>query len=219
MIAFIVGGGRGGSYLAHDLEGQGYAVKIIDQRPEVVAKLRQEFGGTIVCGDGCSPQVLEEAGIDKASLVVAMTAGDEDNLVICRLSKRHFGVPRVIARVNNPRNEWLYTRAWGVDVAVSQVHLTAKLIEEEIGLGELVTLLKLQRGEVALVELVLPDGARAAGRALRDTGLPSESIIVSIIRDGGLVFPRGDTVLQPQDEILAVTTVRAEAALKAALAA
>ena len=219
MIAFIVGGGRGGSYLAHDLEGQGYAVKIIDQRPEVVAKLRQEFGGTIVCGDGCSPQVLEEAGIDKASLVVAMTAGDEDNLVICRLSKRHFGVPRVIARVNNPRNEWLYTRAWGVDVAVSQVHLTAKLIEEEIGLGELVTLLKLQRGEVALVELVLPDGARAAGRALRDSGLPSESIIVSIIRDGRLVFPRGDTVLQPQDEILAVTTVRAEAALKAALAA
>ncbi len=219
MIAFIVGGGRGGSYLAHDLEGQGYAVKIIDQRPEVVAKLRQEFGGTIVCGDGCSPQVLEEAGIDKASLVVAMTAGDEDNLVICRLSKRHFGVPRVIARVNNPRNEWLYTRAWGVDVAVSQVHLTAKLIEEEIGLGELVTLLKLQRGEVALVELVLPDGGRAAGRAIRDIGLPSESIIVSIIRDGRLVFPRGDTVLQPQDEILAVTTVRAEAALKAALAA
>lgn len=218
MIAFIVGGGRGGSYLAHDLESQGYAVKLIDKRPEVVAKLRQEFGGAIVCGDGCSPTVLEEAGVEKASLVVAMTPDDEDNLVICRLSKRHFGVPRVLARVNNPRNQWLYTRAWGVDVAVSQVHITAKLIEEEIGLGELVTLLKLQRGEIALVELVLPEGGRALGRAIRDLGLPSESIIVSIIRTGKLVFPRGDTALQAGDEILAVTTVRAEAALKAVLA-
>jgi trk system potassium uptake protein TrkA len=219
MIALIVGGGRGGSYLAHDLEGQGYAVKIIDKRPDVVAKLRQEFGGTIVCGDGCSPTCLEEAGIEKASLVVAMTPDDEDNLVVCRLAKRHFGVARVIARVNNPRNQWLYTRAWGVDVAVSQVHITAKVIEEEIGLGELVTLLKLQRGEIALVELVLPDGGRAVGRAIRDLGLPSESIIVSIIRDGRLVFPRGEAILQAQDEVLAVTTVRAEADLKAALVA
>jgi trk system potassium uptake protein TrkA len=126
-------------------------------------------------------------------------------------------VPRVIARVSNPRNEWLYTKAWGVDVAISQTHLTAKVIEEEIGLGELVTLLKLNRGEAALVELRLPDTSPCRGKAIRDLALPANSVIASIIRKGKLVIPRGDTTLEPEDEILAVCTVAAEKPLKDAL--
>jgi trk system potassium uptake protein TrkA len=183
----------------------------------VVAKLRQEIEGEVICGDGCSPQVLEQVGAAKAGLVVAMAHNDEDNLVICRLAKHHFNVPRVITRVNNPRNEWLYTKAWGVDVAISQVHLTAKVIEEEIGLGELVTLLKLNRGEAALVEMRLPEGSPALGKTIRDLQLPADTVIVSIIRDGKLVIPRGDTSLQTEDEVLAVSTVKAEQALKDAL--
>lgn len=217
MLAVIVGGGRGGSYLARDLQGQGYQVTVVDRRPDVVAKLRQEIDGEVICGDGCNPQVLEQVGAAQAKLVVAMAHDDVDNLVICRLAKHQFHVPRVITRVNNPLNEWLYTKAWGVDVAISQVHLTAKVIEEEIGLGELVTLLKLNRGEAALVEMRLPEGSPAVGKAIRDLQLPADTVIVSIIRDGKLVIPRGDTSLQVGDEVLAVSTVKAEPALKDAL--
>lgn len=217
MLAVIVGGGRGGSYLARDLQSQGYQVKVVDRRPDVVARLRQEIDGEVICGDGCNPQVLEQVGTGKAGLVVALAHDDEDNLVICRLAKHHFHVARVIARVNNPRNEWLYTKAWGVDVPISQVHLTAKVIEEEIGLGELITLLKLNRGEAALVELLLPETSPCRGKAIRDLSLPADTVIVSIIRQGKLVIPRGDTELQTGDEVLAVSTVEAEAAFKSAL--
>ncbi len=214
MLAVIIGGGRGGSYLAGDLQTQGYRIKVVDRRPEVVAKLRQEIGGDVICGDGCSPQILDQVGVSQADLVVALTHNDEDNLVVCRLAKHHFHVPRVIARVNNPLNEWLYTKDWGVDVAISQVHLTSKVIEEEIGLGELVTLLKLNRGEAALVELRLPETSPCRGKAIRDVNLPSDAVIVSVIRAGKLVIPRGDTVFEAGDEILAVSTVAAEKPLK-----
>lgn len=214
MLAVIIGGGRGGSYLARDLQTQGYQIKVVDRRPEVVARLRQEIGGDVICGDGCSPQILDQVGVSKADLVVALTHNDEDNLVVCRLAKHHFHVPRVIARVNNPLNEWLYTRDWGVDVAISQVHLTSKVIEEEIGLGELVTLLKLNRGEAALVELRLPETSPCRGKAIREVNLPSDAVIVSVIRAGKLVIPRGDTVFEAGDEILAVSTVAAEKPLK-----
>ncbi len=218
MLAVIVGGGRGGSYLAQDLQSQGYRVKVVDRRPEVVAKLRQEVDGEVICGDGCNPQTLDQIGIATADLAVAMLHDDEDNLVVCRLAKHHFQVRRVIARVNNPRNQWLYTTAWGVDVAISQVHLTAKVIEEEIGLGELVTLLKLNRGEAALVELKLPETSPCLGRPIRDLQLPADTVIISVIRSGKLVIPRGDTMLEAQDEVLAVSTVAAEHALKDQLA-
>jgi len=214
VLAVIIGGGRGGSYLARDLQSQGYQVKVIDRRPEVVAKLRQEIGGDVLCGDGSSPQTLEQVGAAKADLVVALTHNDEDNLVVCRLAKRHFRVPRVIARVNNPLNEWLYTKAWGVDVAISQVHLTSKVIEEEIGLGELITLLKLNRGAAALVELRLPETSPCQGKVIRDLNFPGDTVIVSIIRAGNLIIPRGDTRLEAGDDILAVSTVAAEKQLK-----
>jgi len=179
-----------------------------------VAKLRQEVGGDVICGEGSSPQVLEQVGVAKAHLIVALTHNDEDNLVVCRLAKHHFHVPRVIARVNNPLNEWLYTKAWGVDVAISQVHLTSKVIEEEIGMGELVTLLKLNRGEAALVEVGLPETSPCRGKAIRELDLPPDTVIVSVIRGGKLVIPRGDTKLEAGDEILAVSTVKAEKPLK-----
>jgi trk system potassium uptake protein TrkA len=214
MLAVIVGGGRGGAYLARDLQSQGYQIKVVDRRSDVVAKLRQEIEGEVVCGDGCNPEVLDQIGTAKADLLIAITHDDEDNLVICRLAKHHFHVRRVIARVNNPRNEWLYTKAWGVDVAISQVHLTSKVIEEEIGLGELVTLLKLNRGEAALVELNLPATSPCVGKAIRNLSLPPDTVVVSIIRDGKLVIPRGDTQLNAGDDVLAVSTVAAERALK-----
>ena len=214
MVAVIVGGGRGGSYLAQDLLSQGYQVKVVDHRPDVVAKLRQEIDGEVICGDGCSPQTLEQIGAAKADLVAAVLHADEDNLVVCRLAKHHFHVRRVIARVNNPRNQWLYTKAWGVDVAISQVHLTSKVIEEEIGMGELVTLLKLNRGEAALVEMHLRETSPCRGKAIRELNLPTDTVIASVIRNGKLLVPRGDTRLETGDEILAISTVAAEKPLR-----
>jgi trk system potassium uptake protein TrkA len=196
------------------LLSQGYQVKVVDHRPDVVAKLRQEIDGEVICGDGCSPQILEQIGAAKADLVVAVLHDDEDNLVVCRMAKHHFHVRRVIARVNNPRNEWLYTKAWGVDVAISQVHLTSKVIEEEIGLGELVTLLKLNRGEAALVEMHLPETSPCRGKAIRELNLPTDTVIASVIRNGKLLIPRGDTRLETGDEILAISTVAAEKPLR-----
>ncbi len=217
MLAIIVGGGRGGSYLAQDLQSQGYRVKVVDKRPDVVAKLRQEIEGEVICGDGSSPRILEQVEAAKADLLVALAHNDEDNLVICRLAKHHFHVARVITRVNNPRNEWLYTKAWGVDVAISQVHLTSKVIEEEIGLGELVTLLKLNRGEAALVELRLPETSPCRGKAIRDLQLPGDTVIVSIIREGSWSSRAATPSWRPATKILAVSSVAAEGALKDAL--
>ena len=164
MLAVIVGGGRGGSYLAQDLQGQGYQVKVVDRRPDVVAKLRQEIDGEVLCGDGCSPQILEQVGTRKPNWSLPCCTPTRTTWSSAVWPSTSSMCARVITRVNNPRNEWLYTKAWGVDVAISQVHLTAKVIEEEIGLGELVTLLKLNRGEAALVEMRLPGGVPGRGQ-------------------------------------------------------
>lgn len=213
MNAFIVGGGRLGSYLARSLLEDGHTVTVMDKRPEVCEKLAKEVKVNIFQGDACDPEVFEEAGVAKADLVVALTGHDEDNLVICQLARFKFNVPRVITRVNNPRNEWLYGKEWGVDVAVSSVHIIAKIIREEVGLGDIVTLLKLRKGEIALVETKLTEKSKILNQELKTIGFPPNCIVVAIIRDSELFIPTGKTMLQPGDEILAIATVENEAKL------
>ena len=167
-------------------------------------------GVKIVWADGCEPSVLEEAGARNSDLLVATTGDDEDNLVISQLAKVHFGVPRVIARVNNPRNNWLYTKEWGVDVAVSPTDIITKIIEEEMSLGDLVTLLKLKGGEVALTEIKLGPTSRATGKLVSELKLPPGSVLVVIMRDGEVIVPGGPTRLKAEDQVLAVTSVDKE---------
>lgn len=217
MNVLIVGMGRTGGYLANALVESGvHQISGIEAREDRAAALAAA-GIRVIQADGCEPATLEEAGVRNADLVVATTGDDEDNLVIAQLAKLHFQVPRVIARVNHPRNHWLYTREWGVDVAVSPTEIITTIIEEEMTLGDLVTLLKLKGGEVALTELTLGESSRAAGSTLSELEMPSGAVVVAVMRGGEVIIPGGSTRLLAGDEVLAVTSVDREHDLMRAL--
>ncbi len=158
----------------------------------------------IIAGDGSAPAVLEMAGIKEAKVLAAVTGEDETNLVISTLARFEFNVPRVIARVNNPKNAWLFTGEMGVDVALNQADILAQLIAEEMSLGDMMTLLKLRKGEYSVVEEKVHPSSVAVGRQLGELTIPSECVIAAVIRKGRLIIPHGDTILEVADEIVAV---------------
>jgi trk system potassium uptake protein TrkA len=205
MYVIIVGGGNTGSYLAKLLLDRGHTIKVVEERPMILEKIRVEIPPeSIIAGDGSSPQVLESAGVLKANVLAAVTGSDETNLVITSLARFEFNVPRVIARLNNPKNSWLFTPEMGVDVALNQADILARLVAEEMSLGDMMTLLKLRKGEYSLVEEKVHPLSPAANMNLRDLLIPSECVIVAIIRKNQLLIPHGDTILQPADEVLAL---------------
>jgi trk system potassium uptake protein TrkA len=205
MYTIIVGGGQVGAYLASLLLVEGHQIKIIDNRKDRIAILNQSIPAEmLILGSGSDPNMLEMAGIHRANVLAAVTGSDETNLVVCSLARLEFKVPRVIARVNNPKNAWLYTPEMGVDVALNQADLLAHLIAEEMSLGDMMTLLKLRKGLYSLVEEKVAPNSVANGKALRDLNFPPRCILAAIIRKGELIVPRGDTVLQTADEVLAV---------------
>jgi trk system potassium uptake protein TrkA len=205
MFVIIVGGGNTGSYLAKLLLDGGHQVKVIEDRRSVLERLQDNLPKSVIlAGDGSSPAVLELAGIKNAQVLAAVTGEDEANLVITTLGRFEFKVPRIIARVNNPKNAWLFTPEMGVDVALNQSDILAKLIVEEMSLGDMMTLLKLRKGEYSLVEEKVHPNAPVVGKALRNIEIPSQCILAAVIRKGKLLVPRGDTTLEPADEVLAV---------------
>ena len=219
MYVVVAGGGKTGSYLAEMLLKQAHVVRVVEQRAEVINRLYLELPAEcIVVGDGSSPRVLEQAGIAQAQVVAAVTGEDETNLVVAMLARFEFHVPRVIARVNHPRNAWVFTPAMGIDVALDESQLMAHLIAEEMSLGDMITLLKLRKGQYSLVEEKVHPTAQAAGRAIRELNLPAECVLAAVIRKGTLIIPHGDVVLQAADEILAVVHADQIAALAALLA-
>jgi len=205
MYVIVVGGGNTGSQLAKFLTGAGHTVRVIDERPSVLEKLGGEVPAeVIVRGDGSSPAVLEQAGIKKAQVLAAVTGLDETNLVITSLGKFEFNIQRVIARINNSKNAWLFTAEMGVDVALNQAEILSRLCAEEMSLGDMMTMLKLRRGRYSIVEEKISAGAPAAGKAIRELGLPSNCVISGIIRHGEIVLPQGITILEEGDEVLAL---------------
>ncbi|MDD2694391.1 MAG: TrkA family potassium uptake protein [Anaerolineales bacterium] len=205
MYVIIVGGGKTGSQLASQLVKEGHTVRVIEDRQAVLERLKEELSPqAILAGDGSSPKVLEAAGIERANVLAAVTGEDETNLVITTLARFEFNVPRVIARVNNPKNAWLFNSDMGVDVALNQADILARLIAEEMSLGDMMTLLKLRRGEYSIVEEKVHPNANVVGKALKDINLPPDCVFVAILRHGQLIIPRGDTVLEPVDEIIAL---------------
>ncbi len=205
MLVIIAGGGRTGAQLAYHLLNQNHDVRLIEHRPEVLARLHRELPTeAILEGMATDLDVLERAGIRQAQILAACTTVDEDNLVICYLARCHFRVPRTIARVNDPRSAWLFDQKFCVDAALNQATVMASMIEEEMSLGDMVTLLKLRRGNYSLVEEKIPPGAPAIGKALKDLSLSEECVIAAIIRDGRVIVPRGQTEFDVGDEVLAV---------------
>jgi trk system potassium uptake protein TrkA len=205
MKVIIVGGGRVGSHLAMLLLELGHTVRLVESRPEVIARLHREIPTeAIIEGDPMDPNVLLNAGIEDTQVLVTCTPDDAANLAVGYLAKSQFGVPRIIGRVNNPRHAWLFEPVLGIDVALNQADILARLIEEEMSLGDMMPLLKLRRGEYMLVEEKVPEAAQALGIQIKDLQLPENCVIAAIIRDGEVIVPRGVTALQAEDEVLAV---------------
>ncbi|MGH2654038.1 MAG: potassium channel family protein [Actinomycetota bacterium] len=218
MRIVVAGAGNIGRHLANDLNERGHQVTVIEQDTAVVDRAQEDAPGvSFILGDACEPWVLDKAEVRTCDVMVAATGDDEDNLVISLLSKQEYGVPHVVARVNHPKNEWLFTEAWGVDVPMSPPHVLTALVEEAVTVGDLVRLLKLERGQVTLVELTIDETAPVAGRPLYELRLPPDSAIVAILRRGHVVIPQPETQLVAGDEIMAIATQEAEDRLRAAL--
>lgn len=206
MFVLIVGGGRVGAQLATLLVAQNHHVHLVEHRREVLARIHRELPTEVIYeGNPTDSQVLEQAGIQRVGVLAACTTNDADNLVLCFLARTRYNVPRTIARVNYPRNAWLFDQKFHVDVALSQAEILASLIEEEMSLGDMMTLLKLRRGRYSLVEEKIPAGAKAIGIPIKDLALPEPCVIAAIIRQGEIMLPRGITTLEVDDEVLAVT--------------
>jgi trk system potassium uptake protein TrkA len=206
----IAGAGSVGTAIARDLHASGHDVLVLEQDPELVERRRTELDVTWVAADACEVSSLDAAGLATVDVVVAATGDDEDNLVISLLSKQEFAVPRVVARVNNSKNQWLFNESWGVDVSVSTPQLLTALVEEAVSVGSLVRLLQFQGGMAHLVEVTLAEDSPAASVAIADLGVPRDATVVAVVRVDRLVVPRGDTVLQVGDEVLVLVTADAE---------
>ncbi len=210
MKVAIAGAGSVGTAIAEDLHRKGHDVLVMEQDPDLVERLRPTLAVTWMAGDACEVSFLERAGLVSVDVMVAATGDDEDNLVISLLAKQEFAVPRVVARVNHPKNQWLFNESWGIDVSVSTPQLLTALVEEAVSVGSLVRLLHFEGGTTHLVEVTLAEGCPAAGVAIADLGIPREATVVAVIREDHLVVPRGDTVLYPGDEVLVLVTGEAE---------
>ncbi len=202
MRVAVAGAGKVGRFLADDLASSGHVVVLIDKDPDLLADFDAAEGVQLAAADACEVSSLHGLHLEEVDVMVAVTGDDEDNLVISLLAKQEFAVPRVIARVNHPKNHWLFNESWGVDVAVSTPQLLAGLVEEAVSVGVLVRLLQFERGNTRLVEVTLAAGSPAVGTAVSDLGLPRGSTIVAIVREGHVVAPRADTYLDTDDEVL-----------------
>lgn len=206
MKVIIVGGGQVGGYLASLLIKRGHDVKIIETKEIRIEVLKKSLPEQVIIhGNGTDPQLLENCDIQHTDVLAAVTGSDETNLVIATLARLEYGVSRVIGRVNNPKNAWLFTPVMGVDAAVNQADLMAHLVAEEMSMGDMMTLLKLHGGKYSLVERMVDPASSMVGKALRDIKLPTECVLVAVIRNSDLLIPRGDTVLMADDKAVAIT--------------
>lgn len=204
MKVIIIGGGNVGAYIAKLLLNNNCAVKLIENRENVLTKLRREMPEDIIVqGSGTDPNLLEYCGISETDVVAAVTGSDETNLVASTISKFEFDVPRVIARVNNPQNAWLFNSGMGVDVGLNQADLMAHLVVEEMDLKNMLTLMKLNRGDFSIIQLTVDAESQCVNKKVRDLQIPEKSILVSISRGKTILIPRGDTVIHKGDIILA----------------
>jgi trk system potassium uptake protein TrkA len=209
MRVVIAGAGSVGRSIARELIRNGHTVLLIDRETDTdrVSKVPE---ASWLKADACELSALDEAGLADCDVVVAATGDDKVNLVLSLLAKTEFAVPRTVARVNNPKNEWMFDEAWGVDVAVSTPRLMTALIEEAVSIGDLVRIFEFQQGRASMVELTLPEGSEYAGARLGDITLPADTVLTAIIRDGRPIAPSRDDALEALDELLFITTAEGE---------
>lgn len=209
MRIVIAGAGSVGRSIARELLGNGHAVLLVDKDADEarVAKLPT---ASWLAGDACEISSLQEAGLAECDVIVAATGDDKANLVVSLIAKTEFGVPRTVARVNNPKNEWMFDESWGVDVAVSTPRLMTALVEEAVSVGDLVRMFDFQQGGATMVEITLPAEHPFVGRRVGDITLPADTVLTGVIRDGRPFAPSPDAALESLDELLFITTAQME---------
>ncbi|MEU2159202.1 TrkA family potassium uptake protein [Streptomyces sp. NPDC019396] len=205
MRALIAGAGRLGTQIAQVLAAAGNDVTLVDVDAHRIAALEDRFTARLVVGDACEPVFLEKVGAHAADLVIAATGRDEDNLVIGLLAKRQFAVPRVVARINDDENAWMFDHRWGIDIAVPAATPLISLIEEATGAADTVALLRLSKAGVDIIETVITTRSRAVGNRLADVQLPDGTVIATVVRDGQPTVPEPEVRLRPGDELLLVS--------------
>lgn len=212
MYILIVGAGRVGYFLAQRLVQDKHGVALVEKDKVACEEMTRQLDILVINGDGCSPAVLKEAGVERADVVAAVTGEDEDNLIICQLAKERFSVARTVGRVNDPKNEHIFLEL-GVDIPIDATTIIAKMIEEEVSFNDFVNLLSFKRGKLAIVRVDLPDEAPVINKMVQDIRLPPDSVLVSIVRGEEVIVPRGDTKLEAGDDIIALTMVGNESKL------
>ena len=216
MKVAIAGAGAVGRSIARELIGNGHEVLLVDKEPGKITPERIP-GATWLLGDACEVANLEEANFEEFDVVIGATGDDKVNLVVSLLAKTEFAVQRVVARINHPSNEWLFTEAWGVDRAVSTPRVLASIVEEAVTVGDVVQLFSIREGQANLVELTLPEGALVEGRAVRDLDLPRDVTLVAIVRGDRVITPTPEDSLETGDELLFLASPDAEAAIHSAV--
>ncbi|MFH1621789.1 MAG: NAD-binding protein [Candidatus Omnitrophota bacterium] len=209
MYIIIVGGGKVGNFLAKRLSQDNHTVVLVEKDRELCNKLAADLDVVVVYGDGCEPLILEEAKIDRADVIAAVTGADEDNLVICQIAKEKFKVRRTVARVNDPDNEYTFSEL-GVDIPIDDTSIIAKIIEEEVSFTDFINLMSFKRGKLAIIRVDLPEYSPVINKELQKVVLPEDSVLVSIIRGNDVIVPKGNTVLKAQDDVIALTKIENE---------
>lgn len=209
----IAGGGKVGYHLAKSLLREGHEAAVIERRPEVYRRLRQQIEVPVLLGDASLPQVLEQAGCGRADVFVAVTNRDHDNLIACQVARSHFNVPRTMARAKDPKFEAIFT-ALGVDIVVSSTAMITQAITNALPFSQLKRIMEMPRGQLRLGEFVVQPGSLAVGRAIRTLNLPDGANLVALIRAGEVILPRGETVLGQLDELVALYRVELESRLR-----
>ncbi len=213
MRVVIAGAGSVGRSIARELLANGHQVLLIDKDADDVQASRVPEASWLLA-DACELAALEEARLEESDVVVAATGDDKANLVLSLLAKTEFGVPRTVARVNNPKNEWMFDESWGVDVAVSTPRLMTALIEEAVSIGDLVRIFEFQQGRASMVEVTLPEGSPFAGRRVGDVAWPVDTVLAAIIREQRPIAPTADDAIESGDELLFITTTERERELQ-----
>jgi len=213
MKIAIAGAGNAGRAIARQLIANGHQVLLIDKNPKAL-KMESVPNAEWLLADACEISTLDKAGLDQCQVMVAATGDDKVNLVSSLLAKTEYGVPRVVARVNHPKNEWLFDSSWGVDVAVSTPRIIAALVEEAVSVGDVVRLFSIKSGEANLVEITLPDTAKCIGKSVEEIELPVDASLAAIIRDGHVLTPSQHEVFTAGDELIFVASSSAEELIK-----
>lgn len=214
MRVAIAGAGNVGRAIARELLDSGHQVLLIDRDPKAL-KLESVPDAEWLMADACEISSLDNAKLTTCQVLIAATGDDKVNLVTSLLGKTEYGVPRVVARVNHPKNEWLFDAAWGVDVAVSTPRIISALVEEAVSVGDVVRLFSFKKGQANLVELTLPDDSSCVGKTVEEVPLPEDSVLSAIVRDGRVIAAKPHDVFNSGDELLFIASEKAESQLKA----